>query len=262
MVVSQLKIIQEQDSLQKVAAMSESERNALISTIINEIVTAESEGKTSEYASRYNLGQYYENEKRFRDNIEQEGKWYFYNQSALTFGRTEFKRRWGDRKLEDNWRRANKTRVNQSQASTNPDEQPIVRIDSSQMVIDYKKPEFYLKNLPLNDSLLAVSNEKIANAYLNAGKAYHEKLADAGRATESLETLLNRFPGNELVPEALYNLYRVNKDINPIKSESYRQRLLEKYPETEFAKILSDPDYYAKKLEATKMAEQLYNRLM
>ena len=260
MVVSQLRIIEEQDSLQMVAAMPEPQRNALISTIINEIVTAENEGKTSEYASRYSLGQYYENEQRFRDNIEQEGKWYFYNQSALTFGRTEFKRRYGSRQLEDNWRRANKTRVNLSQVSTNPEEQPAARIDSSQVVMDYKKPEFYLKNLPLNDSLIAVSNEKIANAYLNAGKAYHEKLADAGRATESMETLLNRFPGNELVPEALYNLYRVNQDVNTVKSESYRQRLLEKYPETEFAKILSDPDYYAKKLEATKIAEQLYNK--
>ena len=110
-VVSQLNIIQTEDSLQKVAAMSESERNAFISSIINEIIKAESEGKTSEYSDRYNLGQYYENERRFQGNIEQEGKWYFYNQSALTFGRTEFRRRWGDRKLEDNWRRSNKASV-------------------------------------------------------------------------------------------------------------------------------------------------------
>ena len=108
--------------------------------------------------------------------------------------------------------------------------------------------------------MLAASNEKIANAYLNAGKAYFEKLTDAGRATESFEKLLSRYPSNELVPEALYNLYEVNKNINPTKCETYRQRLLEKYPETEFAKILSDPDYYSKKLAAMKMAEQLYEK--
>jgi len=34
----------------------------------------------------------------FKGNIDQEGKWYFYNQTALTFGRTEFHKRWGDRK--------------------------------------------------------------------------------------------------------------------------------------------------------------------
>ncbi len=260
MVVSQLKIIEEQDSLQRVAAMPESERNALISTIINEIVTAENEGKTSEYASRYSLGQYYENERRYQTNIEQEGKWYFYNQAALTFGRAEFRRRWGERPLEDNWRRYNKARVSMSEASTNPEEEVKNGADSANVITDYKRPEFYLKNLPLNDSMLAVSNEKIANAYLNAGKAYHEKLADTERATESFENLLNRYPSHELVPEALYNLYTVNKDVNTTKCETYRQRLLERYPETEFAKILSDPDYYSKKLAVMKMAEQIYEQ--
>jgi tetratricopeptide (TPR) repeat protein len=110
--VSQLTIIQTEDSLQKVAKMSEAERTALIQRIINEIVIAESEGKTSAYTDRYNVGQYYENERRFQTNIQQEGKWYFYNQAALAFGRTEFRRRWGERKLEDNWRRLNKARIN------------------------------------------------------------------------------------------------------------------------------------------------------
>jgi tetratricopeptide (TPR) repeat protein len=259
-VVSQLKIIQVEDSLQKVAAMSEYDRNSLITMIINKINQAEIEGKTTEYTSRYNLGQYYENEQRFRGNIDQEGKWYFYNQSALTFGRTEFKRRWGDRKLEDNWRRSNRTIISTAQAGDNLEENTKTNADTSGVMLDYKKPEFYLRNLPLTDSLLAISNEKIANAFLNAGKAYYEKLAEPVKATESFENLLTRYPGNELVPEALYNLYRVNKDINSSKSESYRQRLLEKYPSTEFAKILSDPGYFEKKLADLKIVEQLYEQ--
>lgn len=258
--VSQLTIIQKEDSLQKVASMPENERNTFINSIIDKITKAEAEGKPTDYSDRYNLGQYYENERRFQGNIEQEGKWYFYNQTALTFGRTEFRRRWGDRKLEDNWRRANKTKIVPSQASGNTDETSRNGPDTSKAVLDYKKPEFYLKNLPLTDSLLAASNERIANAYLNAGKAYYEKLADPVKATELFEKLLARFPGNELVPEALYSLYNVNKDVNSPASEAYRQRLLEKYPLTEFAKILSDPEYFAKKMADIKMAEQVYLR--
>jgi hypothetical protein len=34
--------------------------------------------------------------------------------------------------------------------------------------------------------------------------------------------------------------------------------LLEKYPDNEFTRIISDPDYYIKKLEALKKAEKLY----
>ena len=260
-VVSQLLIIQTEDSLQKVAAMPESERNAFISNIINEITKAEAEGKTSDYADRFNMGQYYENERRFQGNIEQEGKWYFYNQSALTFGRTEFRRRYGDRKLEDNWRRSNKATVSSSQAGGGAEEnkQPAGK-DTAKALLDYKKPEFYLKNLPLTDSLLTASNERIAFAYLDAGKAYSERIGDQVKATESLENLLKRFPEHELVPEALYTLYKINQETNSAMAETYRQRLLERFPSTEYANILSDPDYYKKKLAEMKMSEELYSQ--
>jgi len=258
LLVTHLNVIQREDSLQKVAAMSKNERDALISGIIEKIIKAESEGKTSEYADRANIGQYYENERRFQDNIAQEGKWYFYNQTALTFGRTEFKRKWGDRRPEDNWRRSNKARVSIQQASAGQDENGKAQTDTSKAVTDYKKPEFYLKDLPLNDTLMNISNEKIANAYFNAGKVFAEKITDTKKAAESYETLLTRFPDNMLVPETLYDLYRLYKEENSQKSEVSRQRLLEKYPESEFAKIISDPDYYNNKVAEMKMSAKLY----
>ena len=257
--VSELIIIQTEDSLQNVAAMSESDRNALISKLIAQATRDESEGKTSDYADRYNMGQFYENERRSQNQIDQEGKWYFYNQSALAFGRTEFRRRWGDRRLEDNWRRSNKSIVaimqDEEQKETNQQD-----IDTSSAKLDNKNPEFYLQNLPLNDSLLAVSDEKIVNAMLNVGKAYAERINDPNKATETWEALKERYPEDELVPEALFYLYRVNKDINSARSETYRQELLSAHPESEFARILSDPDYYEKKMAEIKMAEGLYQK--
>jgi hypothetical protein len=238
--------------------MTEPERNALIASIIAKKVKDLSEGKTSANSDRYNLGQYYENERRYQGNIDQEGKWYFYNQTALTFGRTEFHKRWGDRKLEDNWRRSNKTRVNNVQASNNPNEPAQHVSDTLAAETDYKKSQFYLKNLPLKDSLIAISNDKIAVAMLNAGKVYAERIPDPAKATETFESLVNRFPSSELVPETLYNLYNVNKEGNNAKSETYRQRLLQKYPDNEFARILSDPSYYEKKMAELKLAEKTY----
>jgi tetratricopeptide (TPR) repeat protein len=256
--VSQLVIIQREDSLQRVAMMSEPERNTLISSIIAKIVKDESEGKTSAYNDQYNIGQYYENERRFQGNINQEGRWYFYNQAALSFGRTEFRRRWGDRKPEDNWRRSNKTRLTTIQNAGNPNEISQAGADTSAAVADYKKPEFYLRDLPMTDSLKNISNEKIAMALLNAGKAYSERLSDQVKATETYESLISRFPSGDLVPEALYNLYRINKEGNSARAEAYRQRLLGRFPESEFARILSDPAYYEKKMAELKMNEDLY----
>jgi outer membrane protein assembly factor BamD (BamD/ComL family) len=237
--------------------MPVTQRDALITGIIGKIIKDESEGRVSEYADRANIGQYYENERRFEDNISQEGKWYFYNQAALTFGRTEFRRRWGDRRLEDNWRRSNKARVNVQQ-TTGADENGKKTTDTAEAVLDYKKPEFYLKNLPLNDSLLAVSNEKIATAYFNSGEVFSEKISDPRKAAESYEALLKRFPGHELVPETLYNLYRVLKEVDNVRSETFRQRLLSDYPSSEYSKILSDPEYYNKLIAGMKAAETLY----
>ena len=74
------------------------------------------------------------------------------------------------------------------------------------------------------------------------------------------EKLITRYPDNELVPEAVYNLYNVNKATNSRLAETYRQRLLEKYPDTEFARILSDPDYFNKKTAKSRMAEQNYEK--
>jgi tetratricopeptide (TPR) repeat protein len=259
--VSQLVVIEREDSLQRVAALPPAERNALISGIIAKIAKAEADGRPNDYADRYNIGQYYENERRFQGNIEQEGKWYFYNQAALTFGRTEFRRRWGDRRLEDNWRRSNKARNTNLQVLLD-DDTPVnpAAADTSKAAINTRSPEFYLRDLPMNDSLLAISNEKLSVAMLNAGKAYAERINDTVRAVETLESLTTRFPSGPLVPEALYQLYRITGKPDLRKADTYRQRLLERYPDSEFTSILSDPDYYRKKRADLDVIEQLYER--
>jgi len=255
--VSQLKIIQREDSLQNVAKMPESKRTGLINTMIAEATREETQRKATNNADRYNMGQFYENERRSQGNIQQEGKWYFYNQSALTFGRTEFRRRWGDRKLEDNWRRSNKARM--ATAQIGADENDQTKPDTSAAINNNKKPEFYLKNLPLNDSLMALSNDRIANAMLNAGKAYSERLTDTTRATQCYEDLIERFPKSELIPEAMFSIVRINRNLNKVKSEIYRQKILQMFPESEFARILSDPGYYEKKMAEIKLAESKYS---
>ena len=62
--VSQLNIIQREDSLQKIARMNESQRNVLISSLIAQATKEETDRKATDYTDRYNLGQFYENERR------------------------------------------------------------------------------------------------------------------------------------------------------------------------------------------------------
>jgi tetratricopeptide (TPR) repeat protein len=258
LLIAQIVIIQREDSLQMVANMSEGERTAFIGNLIAKVQEETAVGKNVSNNDMYNLGQFYENEQRSQNTINQEGKWYFYNQSALTFGRTEFRRRWGDRRLEDNWRRLNRARINATQGPGNLEEKNKVAADTLAANLDNKKPEFYLRDLPLTDSLMSVSNERMAGAYLESGKIYNEKFLDRQMAVKSFEFLLSHFPESPYEPETLYSLYMVLKGENAPLAESYRQRLLEKYPENEFSKILSDPDYYNKRLEQLREAETIY----
>ncbi len=258
--VGQLNIIQREDSLQKVAKMSESQRSALITSIIDRLKEDEKNMKPGESASdRYNLGQYYENERRNQNNVNMEGKWYFYNQSALTFGRTEFRRRWGDRKLEDNWRRLNKARLANTQpGAATQEENQQAKGDTNVVVHDNKKPEFYLADLPLTDSLMALSNDRIAGAYLESGKVYSEKFQDNKKAIASFDELIRRFPGTLYEPEALYNIYKIYMAENNSEAELFRQRLVEKYPTNEFTRIITDPAYFSKIVETKRESENLY----
>ena len=256
---SNIRIIQTEDSLQMVAAMPIQQRNDFIANIIAQVTRDENEGRTSGSIDRYNMGQFYENERRFQGQINQEGSWYFYNQSALTFGRTEFRRRWGERRLQDNWRRNNRSIMAIIQDIDETEERRTGDTNRG-TAFDNKSPEFYLQNLPTNDSLLAISNNKIANALLNAGKAYSEMLNEHTKATEILELLRRRFPNSEITPEALYNLYTINRNINSARSETYRQDLITNYRESDFAKILVDPNYFEKKLAEIKILETLYEK--
>ena len=43
------------------------------------------------------------------------GKWYLYNVTALNYGRSEFLKKWGNRPLEDNWRRKNKSETSETE---------------------------------------------------------------------------------------------------------------------------------------------------
>lgn len=254
---SYLNIVSREDSLQHVASLSPSEIDNIISGIIREIEQEERQEAMPE-GGRYNMGRFYENQRRFRDNIEASGKWYFYNQSALTFGRTEFRNRWGNRELEDNWRRSNQSSTGAVAGATG--EGFGQADDSTTAATGIKSKEYYLRNLPVNDSMMAESDKKIADALFNAAMVYHEKFRDYEKANQAYTRFINRFPDNYRAPHALYNIYSINKDRDPQLAEAYRERLINRYPESEYAMILADPDYLEKRMKEANRAEEMYNR--
>jgi hypothetical protein len=251
------RVVMTEDSLRRVALMSSTERDALIAEMIRSYEQEQTKAVQGDGSDRYNMGLYYENEQRSAGAISAEGGWYFYNQSALTFGRTEFRRRWGDRRLEDNWRRSNKARAafTAPTAAENGEEQ---QTGDSTATAPERTKEYYLRNLPLTDSLMSLSASKSANALLGEGKILASRLADTLMAAKSLEKAAA--PGNNeyIRTEALYELFRLLRNYDAARAETFRAELLSSFPDSEYSLILSDPDYVRKQLEMATKARTMY----
>ncbi len=247
-----------EDSLRRVANMSSSERDAFIAGLIRSYEEEQARARSGDGSDRYNMGLYYENEQRYRGAIAAEGGWYFYNQAALTFGRTEFRRRWGDRRLEDNWRRANKARSAFAPGTMHEPETPVEKSDSTEMAPERSK-EYYLRNLPLTDSLMQASVRRSAEALLGEGQVLASRLNDTAAAALSLREASRTGTDNTIRAEALFELYRMLRHSDPRTAERDRAELLSKYPESEFAKILSDPDYVNRHREMAARAIRSYD---
>jgi tetratricopeptide (TPR) repeat protein len=252
-----LSTVEREDSLQYVASLPAPQREALIAGII-QIIEREERLAETQIDQRYNMGEFYETQRRFQGDIEATGKWYFYNQAALTFGRSEFRNRWGERKLEDNWRRMNKSRLASSIIGDEGDTGQVS--DTSQTIVDNKSQEYYLRNLPLTDSLIVISNDRISSALFNAGRIFQERIINASQANLAYTTLIERYPNHPLIPQTLYNLYQLNRESDPATAGRHRSSLIDHYPESDYAKILVDPDYYNTMIEKSLEAESLYNR--
>ena len=242
--VNNLRIVSHQDSIQMVAKLTETERNAFIQQIIQDNRKREQEEKDLLRAQELeNMGGQI-GTTRPVNSLSQSGKWYFYNPSAKSFGEPEFKRRWGIRKLEDNWRRKNKRIIGFEQ---------ITESDFSDEIIDPKEglnsetPEYYMIELPVTDSAMKASHKKIQNALFNVGEVYRNELKDYPMALDTYNELIDRYPEGEYKVAAYYSIYKVyllQDDIN--KAGVYKNMIIRNYPESKYAKVLTDPNYFKK----------------
>lgn len=259
--VENLNVVTTQDSLQRWAAMGENERAQRIKNIIEEIKAEErrieQEQRMAEMQRRQN---YLDYQRDNRNNRTQSGgKWYFYNPISISIGQTEFQKKWGRRKLEDHWRRRNKTVImgDNEMADANGEN------NEAGDVMDNKSEEYYLKDLPTNDSLMAVSNDKIEDALFNVGEIYFTKIEDYPKAIEAFEELLRRFPDTEFKLEAFYKLYLLyEKTGNTSTAELYKGKLISQFPHSRYAKMFTNPDYLDELRANKEKIENLYAQTM
>jgi hypothetical protein len=234
-----------EDSVQRVAKLSENDRITLIDNIIAKVreeeqLAAEKQREENEnQMNAYNPG----NQMSTRTNSSSGGKWYFYNQASKSFGQNEFVRKWGKRKLEDNWRRKNKKLAGLSD-DENANNENAEGGDKKNKFLDKKSREYYLQNIPLTDSSLTASLNREQDALLQAGLIYRNNLREPEKALEVFERLNHKFTKGSIRLESLYQCYQINNELNkPVMSDYYRNLIVSEYPGSPYASMLNDPNY-------------------
>ncbi len=276
--VVEFEMVTLQDSLQRLSAMSPEQR---LETIKGYIAWQEREEKLAKEREEARLAKEAEEEPRMDPMAgmqapgaaNQANAWYFYNTQALRSGQQEFQRRWGKRKLEDNWRRSNKSAAlfegNPAEGVVEATTQPA---DSTEGQLNVKKvatndsisedagnPEYYLKQIPVTAAQLEKSDELWAEALFKMGTIYKDKLEDYPLATETFEKYLLRFGKKPLASDALFNNYLIYQKLQqPLQAENARARLLSSYPDTRYAQLLSDPDFLVKRQQMFEQQDSLY----
>jgi hypothetical protein len=184
------------------------------------------------------------------------GKWYFYDPSKVSQGTTEFVQKWGNRPLEDNWRRSHKisdnTQFGGNESDTSKKTIASAKKDSAQQS-KYDRSK-YMKNIPFTDAQMDASNDTLIEAYYNVGDIYKEYIKNYRKSEADLEEMLTRFPDNKYKLIVYYELYLMYSDKggNPERAEYYKNILLTKYPETEYALLISNPEKYRQQQEASR----------
>ena len=271
--VSNLTVYYTQDSLLRLADMDSIHRNAIIDQVIED---------------------YKEEQKRLEEQREiqqqialnggndnsgsavptgNDGNWYFYNNTTRNRGMNDFKVKWGNRMLEDYWFISNKQSFAQEMPQEELSEEELALMSEEERESYLKALEiskdttqytpldrgYYLKQIPFTQGAKDQANQQIAEALNNIGFIYYNDLSDYPRSIEAYSELTERYPDNSNEVSAWYYLYKMHSSRKETAdAEKYKNLVLTKYPDSNQAKIILDPEYFIKANERGAEAEQLY----
>lgn len=259
---SRLLIIGREDTLQMLAKLSEKDRAAKIDELVNTRVQQQKILDAS-YASVNLLS----NTKPGTNGASSTGNavstFYFYNASSISQGYSDFKRVWGDRRLEDNWRRSKHTGGDLTAVVKLPNDADVASKFSTNKdnSVGNSYRQDLLKNIPLTPFQMDQSNTRVYNAYMDIGNFYRDILEDKKEAIAAYEILITRFPSDPNKPAIYYNLYRLYADIDKAKSDYYKNLLLNNYANSIYAKVILDPDYSKRMDDKDLEFKSFYNQV-
>lgn len=261
-----------QDSLQRLSRLSEQEQRAIIERLIEDLIkqeAADAEAALIAEREAANGGLQSVNTANMLGGNGGNADWYFYNPQLLRSGKQEFQKKWGNRTLEDNWRRLSKTvstpmmTENETDADTDVSSDSTVVGNGQKSAVvpetDNHKPEYYLQQIPKTEADIALSDSLIRQALMNMVFIYQDKMEDQVLADATFEELCRRYPHHRDLLDLCYMYYlRALRAGDSMERQRMAQEIITYYPDSKQAYIVSQPDYFERLRRMAAEQDSLY----
>lgn len=242
--VTHYTVVNTEDSLQKLAAMNPAALDNRIDAIIEAKETERKEVEAKERKAM--LAAQNTSVPQSAPNLMMNGterRWELYDPALINQGKTDFKRTWGNRPLEDDWRRS--SRQMRSLAGNNATStdtlatltEPVVDNSLKKGSAEWDALHASLKqNVPLTEGQMGDSQKRKEDALYNLGKIYRFDLKEEKRSINTFERVLADYPKTQYKEEIYYLLYLTYE--NESDKNNWKAKLLSEYPTSTYARLV------------------------
>ncbi|MGX7689572.1 type IX secretion system periplasmic lipoprotein PorW/SprE [Flectobacillus roseus] len=255
--VKQMNIVKTEDSLQKLSKLTPAELDKVLERAIR--LKKAQEMANLAKAKEIVAG----STATAKDPFAASGKtdWYFSNAMLVSQGRTNFTNRWGNRPLEDNWRRSSRDDAasfgsfnTASAENTSTSKNTIEGISDKELATE---KALMKTKIPFSAKALETSQIKRQDAMFEVGKIFKLSLNEPKKSIATFKQLLSEYPNSIHEPEALYFLYLLHEN-NPTEKVGYRKSLFDKFGDSYFARMLSRENIVELSSDKETEAQKLY----
>lgn len=265
--VQNYKVVELQDSLLRLSMLSDAEQRRVVDRIIKNLI-AEEQRQAKDSANKAALAVassasiVQTSDPMAGRQISGGSLWYFYNSSSVNQGKSDFRRRWGNRPLEDSWNRQVKSpamaNIDYNETTSNDtiaqDGQPTDSVSN-----DLHDPQYYLSQIPKTDEDKQKANSLIATALYNMGNIFYTKMDDLESADDTYRQFQNRFPTDERKPETYFIEYQINGKLEKhTEQQTFREKLMNEYPTSKYAVMLANPNYAENMRRMLEVQDEFY----
>ena len=230
------------DSLLKLSSYEPSKLNKILNQIKDKKKKPKPKKKTSPVRNN-----------KTRTGNSSRSNFYFYDTKLVELGKKSFETIWGQRTRESYWRNVSSKPTTVSKKKEEIDEKNIILEETEPVNNDL------LATIPRTNFQKDSINHLKNKSYLRLAEIYLEKYSDYSLTKTKLNQLRRLNPSNEILVEANYILYKVQKKQNKKDAEEIRLQIIKQFPDSKFAKILADQNILiAEEGETLKQLDSFY----